>query len=75
VQKVAAQSLHVCLIRYAIGGDEEEWEKATSGGTNVDVVSIASGKKNKRLLADTADGKDQVLKKKRLTKEKKKHKH
>jgi len=62
----------VYFTRYAIAGDEEEWEKATSGKTNVDIVSV--GKKKKRLAADAVDGTEQQVKKKKLTKEKKKHK-
>ena len=61
------------MYRYAIAEDEEEWEKATSGRTNVDIVGV--GKKKKRLAADAVDEKDQITKKKKFTKEKKKHKH
>ena len=53
--------------RYAVTGNEEEWEKAVSG-TTASIVSV----KKKRLGADAAD--DGIAKKKKTRKEKK-HKH
>ena len=58
------------LYRYAVTGNEEEWEKAVgSGATN-----IVSVKKKKRLGGDAVDD-ARAVKKKRPEKEKKKHKH
>lgn len=49
-------------------GNEEEWEKAVSGGTT-NIVSV----KKKRIAGDAAD--NGTVKKNKTGKEKKKHKH
>ena len=59
--------LYAC--RYAVTGNEEEWEKAVSGVTT-NIVSV----KKKKLSVDAVD-EGGAVKKKKPGKEKKKHKH
>ena len=59
-----------CIYRYAVTGNEEEWEKAVSG----DTTNIVSVKKKKRLGADAVED-GGAVKKKKPGKENQKHTH